>query len=63
MPADHPLLTQYEFTEWRRMILDAYRGPCPKNDPVRCIDRPYIEAFAIDAIPLIEEMYKEAFPD
>lgn len=61
VPADHPLLTQYEFTEWRRIILDAYRGPCPKSDPVHCIDRPYVESFAADAIPLIDEIHREVF--
>ena len=61
VPDDHPLLTEYEFTEWRKIILDAYQRPCPKDDPVRFIDRPYVESFAADAIPLIDEIYTKVF--
>ena len=60
-PADHPLLTRDEFTQWRQLMADAYRAPCPKNDPVRFIDRPYVESFARRCQPLIDELYEEAF--
>ena len=62
-PWDHPLLTHYEFDEWRKAMLAAYRGKCPKSVPVKFIDEAYVADFAADSIPLIEEMYKEAFPD
>ena len=61
VPTDHPLLTEYEFTEWRRVMLEAYRGECPKHDPVQFIDEAYIDAFVADAIPLIDEIYTEVF--
>ena len=56
-PEDHPLLTAHEFAEWRRVILDTYRKPCPKHDPVRLIDRPYVESFVDDSIALIDEIF------
>lgn len=61
VPSDHPLLTQYEFSEWRRLMLEAYHAPCPKNDPVCFIDRPYVESFVADCIPLIDEIYDGVF--
>jgi len=60
-PEDHPLLTADEFDQWRRMIAQAYRGECPRHDPVRFIDRDYVTRYASDSIPLIEEVYAEAF--
>ena len=59
-PEDHPLLTHYEFAEWQRAMVDAYRGPCPRHDPVQFIDRRYVLDFVEDCIPLIEEIYKSA---
>ena len=61
VPKDHPLLTAYEFTEWRRAILEAYRGECPKHDPVKFFTMDYVQRFVIDSVPLIEEVYREAF--
>lgn len=60
-PADHPLLTAHEFSAWRDIILKAYRGECPRNEPVKYIDVPYVRAFADDSIALIDEVYGEAF--
>ena len=60
-PEDHPLLTRQEFVEWRQVILDGYRGECPRHDPVRYIDEDYVLRFAADSIPLIEEIYREVF--
>ena len=60
-PADHPLLTAHEFSAWRDIILKAYRGECPRKDPVRFIDVPYVRAFAEDSIALIDEVYAAAF--
>ena len=62
-PEDHPLLTRDEFTQWQIAMVDAYHQPCPKGDPVRFIDQPYVESFVRDSIPLIEEIYREAFAD
>lgn len=59
-PDDHPLLTRYEFDEWRRAILDAYRGECPKRDPVKFITMDYVRAFARDSLQLIDDIYNEA---
>lgn len=56
-PGDHPLLTAYEFDQWRRRMLDAYRGQCPKHDPPRFIDEEYVKAFVEDAIALIDETF------
>lgn len=60
-PADHPLLTQYELDEWRKAILEAYRGECPRHDPVRFIDVEYVRAFVRDGIELIERTYGRVF--
>ena len=60
-PSDHPLLTRGEFDEWRGIILEAYRGECPKNDPVQFIDAPYVLDFVADSVALIDEIYGEVF--
>ena len=62
-PDDHPLLTRYEFDEWRREMLKAYRAECPRHDPVRFIDTRYVLDFVNDSIPLIEEIYGECFSE
>lgn len=59
VPANHPLLTQYELTEWRRLMVNAYRGECPRQGQVRYITRDYVKAFAEDSLALIEEVYGE----
>lgn len=56
-PADHPLLTREEFAQWQRDMLDCYRGECPKRDPVKYINRAYIEDFVNDAQSLIDEVF------
>ena len=61
VPADHPLLTRYELDEWRKVIVKAYRGECPRHDPVRFIDENYVLEFARDSIALIDEIYGEVF--
>ena len=61
IPSDHPLLTAHEFTAWREIILKAYRGECPRHDPVRFVTVPYALEFARDSIALIDEVYAEAF--
>lgn len=60
-PEDHPLLTRYEFTEWRRKIMTDYEQPCPAAGPVKLIDRAFVEAFVEDAVGLIAEIYDEVF--
>lgn len=56
-PEDHPLLTAYEFSEWRRLMLEAYQGPCPHRAPVRFIDEAYIDAFIADSIPMLDDTF------
>ena len=60
VPEDHPLLTRYEFEEWRRMILEMYHGQCPRHDPVQFITEQYVHDFAADSIALIDEIHEEA---
>ncbi len=59
-PDDHPLLTAYAFEKWREMTLDAYRGACPRHEPVRFIDEAYVQAFIADCIPMIDETFARA---
>ena len=47
------------FSRWRADILEAYRGQCPKHDPVQFIDEAYVDAFIADCIPLIEDTYQK----
>ena len=61
LPLDHPLLTRDEFDAWRRLILEAYRGECPRHDPVRFIDVDYVRSFVVDCIPMIDRVFAEAF--
>jgi len=58
-PEDHPLLTAHEFSQWRRMIFDAYRDKCPRDEPVRFIDEAYVDAFVEDCVPLIDETFQK----
>ena len=60
VPEDHPLLTSDEFEQWRRLILDAYRGECPRHDPVRFIDEAYVQAFVDECIAMIESVFAES---
>jgi len=59
-PEDHPLLKAEELDEWRRMILEMYRGECPRHDPVKFITEDYVRAFADDSLALIDELFNEA---
>ena len=59
-PADHPLLTKAEFDEWRRLMVEAYRGECPRHDPVRFIDEAYVRAFVADSTAMIDRVYVDA---
>lgn len=61
VPDDHPLLTGYEFDEWRKLIYKSYHGECPRHDPVTFIDVDYVKDFIGDSIPLIDEIYDETF--
>lgn len=56
-PDDHPLLTREEFSEWRRMMVESYHGSCPKTQPVRYIDRAYVDDFLGDCQQLFDEVY------
>ena len=58
-PQDHPMLEGYMFRKWRKDLLEAYRGECPRHEPVQFIDECYVNAFIEDSIPLIEETYQK----
>lgn len=58
MPEDHPLLTKDEFAAWRRDMLALYRGECPMSDPVRNIDRAYVDEFVSDAQKMLDEVFE-----
>ena len=56
-PYDHPLLTHDEFDAWRRLIVEMYRGECPKQGKVTFIDMDYVVAFANDCLALMNQTY------
>lgn len=58
VPEEHPLLTDYEIDEWRRMMAASYRGECPKSDPVKYINREYVEAFIEDSQLWLNEIWR-----
>lgn len=58
-PEDHPLLTKNEFSAWRRDMIELYRGSCPKNDPVRYIDRAYVDEFVSDAQKMLDDVFDQ----
>jgi len=57
-PKDHPLLTEYEFSEWQKATIAFYQRPCPMNKPVRFIDRAYIERFMDECAALLDSTYE-----
>ena len=64
VPGDHPLLTGDEFDQWRRMIVKAYRGPCPKDGPAIYIDEAYVMSFVDECVAMIDEIYgRSGLPD
>ena len=56
-PDDHPLLTAYEFDQWREITLKPSRVQCPFPEPVRFIDEAYIHSFVEDSFSMIEKTY------
>ena len=62
-PEDHPKLTRHEFLQWRQDIGSVYLGECPKKEPVKYINRSFVEEFLTACQPLIEQTYARAFPD
>ena len=58
-PMDHPVLEGYMFSKWRKDLLEAYHGECPRHEPIRFIDEAYVDAFISDAMPLIEATYQK----
>ena len=58
-PQDHPMLKGYMFSQWRKDLVEAYRGECPRHDPVQFIDEAYVNAFIDESIPLIEDTYQK----
>lgn len=60
-PRDHPLLTEYELSQWRAHILKTYRGPCPEREPPRYVTPEYVHAFVEDCQAMIDEVFERAF--
>lgn len=56
-PEDHPLLTRREFELWRKDTLHFYDRECPMRNPVRYIDREYVENFLKDCTELMTETW------
>lgn len=56
-PSDHPLLTAGEFDQWRRKIVAAYRGECPKTGVAQYVDEAYVLSFAAECVPMIDAVY------
>jgi len=59
VPADHPLLTQYELGEWRRQMLECYRGECPKHGTVRYMDCAYVREFIADVQDFLGQVFAQ----
>ena len=59
LPEDHPLLTAEEFGEWRRQMLECYRGECPFSDPVQYVTREYVREFIDDAQAFLNEVFEQ----
>ena len=57
-PQNHPLLTEYEFAQWQKATLGFYHRPCPMNNPVKYIDRAYIEGFIEACTALLDTTYE-----
>ena len=56
-PEDHPLLTAYEISRWRELMVEAYRGECPKPGLSRFVTPAYVHEFVEDSLALIDEVY------
>lgn len=59
-PADHPMLTKYEFEQWRRDTFAFYRQECPAKEPAHYLDREYTLAFLQRCGQLFSEVYRQA---
>ena len=60
VPADHPLLTLHELSEWRRITVEAYHGACPRTGEPEYVTEAYVRRFAEDAGALIERTWRAA---
>lgn len=58
VPADHPLLTLYELSEWRRITVEVYHGECPRTGDPEFVTEAYVREFAEAALPLIEQTWR-----
>ena len=61
-PADHPLLTADELSQWRDEQFSFYEGPCPHDAPVRHVDVAYVERFIDRLVPRLEQIMRRYFP-
>lgn len=56
-PADHPLLTAYELNRWREVMVEAYRGACPRQHASSLVTPGYVRQFVPESLALIDEVY------
>lgn len=61
VPADHPLLTQDELSQWQKMMVESYHGSCPRQGKPQFIDCDYVDAFLDDCQALFDQTYQEGF--
>lgn len=57
-PDDHPLLTQYEFTQWQIQKVCEYRNCDGRLPPATYFDVKYVEEFVVDCQGLLNETYR-----
>lgn len=57
-PADHPILERQHFEKWCRMMVDQYKAHQPPEDPVRFIDRAFVERFIEDSQQLLNDTFR-----
>lgn len=58
LPAVHPLLEREHFDAWRRMMADQYKKHQQPEQPVKFIDRKFVEQFIVDSQNILNEVYR-----
>ena len=57
-PKDHPQLRLHEFEGWREATLKFYQRECPMKNPVRFINREYVNAFLDECLLMMNTTYE-----
>lgn len=57
-PADHPLLTEYELSQWQVEKVEEYRQSNGNLPPATYFDVAYVEKFVVECQALLEETYR-----